>query len=77
MPEKQIAAYGAWKSPITTETLVERTVGLGEVRVSNQDLYWIESRPTEAGRSVVVRRSADGATADVTPTGYNARTLVH
>ena len=77
VPEKQIAAYGAWKSPITTETLVERTVGLGEVRVSDQDLYWLESRPTEAGRSVVVRRSADGATADVTPTGYNARTLVH
>ncbi len=77
MPEKQIAAYGAWKSPITTEVLVERTVGLGEMRVSDQDLYWIELRPTEAGRSVVVRCSADAATADVTPTGYNARTLVH
>ena len=77
MPEKQIAPYGAWKSAITTETLAQQTVGLGEVRVSDQDVYWIESRPTEAGRNVVVRRSTDGATADVTPTGYNARTLVH
>src|SRR5207302_874391 len=42
-----------------------------------QDIYWVEMRPTEGGRSVVVRRTPDGRTADVTPPGFNARTRVH
>jgi dipeptidyl aminopeptidase/acylaminoacyl peptidase len=39
--------------------------------------YWIESRPTEAGRNVLVRRDTDGVTADVFSTEFAARTLVH
>jgi dipeptidyl aminopeptidase/acylaminoacyl peptidase len=41
------------------------------------DLYWLESRPEEGGRLVVVRRGADGAVTDKTPPGLNARTRVH
>ncbi len=77
MPEKRVAPYGAWKSPITTETLVQRTVGLSEVRASGPALFWVEARPSEGGRSVIVRRSARGQIGDVTLEGWNARTLVH
>jgi dipeptidyl aminopeptidase/acylaminoacyl peptidase len=77
MPQKHTASYGAWKSPITTDALVQRTVGLAEVRVSDGNLYWLEMRPAEGGRSVVVRRSPRGEIADVTPPEFNARTLVH
>jgi len=37
----------------------------------------IRDRPQEGGRNVVVRRSADGHTTDMTAPGLNARTRVH
>ena len=41
------------------------------------DVYWIEGRASEGGRSVIVRRSPDGEINDVTPPGFNVRTRVH
>ena len=71
------APYGSWLSPITPDVLVERVVGLAHPLVAGEDRYWVESRPSEGGRHALVRRSADGTTADVLPPGYSARTLVH
>jgi len=45
--------------------------------IDGPDIYWIEMRPTEGGRSVIVRRDATGVVNDVTPPPFNARTLVH
>jgi dipeptidyl aminopeptidase/acylaminoacyl peptidase len=72
-----VAPYGAWRSPITASSLVERAVGLGQVAVDGDDVSWNEARPAEAGRLVVVRSAADGTTVDVVPAGYSARTRVH
>jgi dipeptidyl aminopeptidase/acylaminoacyl peptidase len=52
-------------------------VGLSEVSADGADLYWVESRPTEAGRSVIVRRTPDGSIEDVSPAGFDSRTRVH
>jgi hypothetical protein len=71
MPET--APYGSWDSPITPAMLAaggahpEFPVTDGEV------VFWLEDRPAEDGRSVLVRRAADGSTADVA----EVRTLVH
>ena len=70
-------AYGSWKSPITSDLIVAGTIGLGQVRLDGQDIYWSESRPTEGGRNVLVRRTADGETTDVTPAPFNLRSRVH
>jgi dipeptidyl aminopeptidase/acylaminoacyl peptidase len=75
--KRTTAKYGSWKSPITSELIVAGTAGLGEIMVDGQDIYWLESRPWENGRGVIVRRSADGAIADVTPAGFNTRSTVH
>ncbi len=40
-------------------------------------IFWNESRPKEAGRHVIVRRSPDGERIDVTPKDFYARTTVH
>ncbi len=77
MSEAIIAPYGSWKSPITTDLIVAGTVGLGNILADGDVIYWIESRPTEAGRNVIVRRTPDGCTTDMTPVGFNARTRVH
>ena len=71
------ARYGSWTSPITSEVLVEAVVRLADPLVDGSDVYWVEGRPSEGGRQVVVRRAADGTTRDVLPEGFAARTLVH
>src|SRR5947209_5028355 len=67
MPGRQTAPYGSWSSPITSDLIVASTIGLSGIQLDGADVYWLESRPQENGRSVIVRRAADGASADVTP----------
>jgi dipeptidyl aminopeptidase/acylaminoacyl peptidase len=76
MSKKIVKPYGSWKSPITAETIIAKTVGLGGVDAVQKALYWLESRPTEKGRSVLVKQSSDGIT-DVTPPPFNVRSRVH
>jgi len=77
MNEKKIVPYGSWKSPITSDLIVAGTIGLGQIALDGNDIYWIESRPQEKGRNVIVQRTPDGKTSDVTPVPFNARTRVH
>ena len=76
MVEKKIVPYGSWQSPITTGLIVSDTIRLGQVALEGSDTYWIEGRPSEGGRNVVVRRSSDGTTTDISPLPLNARTRV-
>ncbi len=75
--DKTTASYGSWASPITAGLIAEAGIGLGLVQAAGDSLFWAELRPTEGGRQVIVRRRPDGGIADVTPEGFNARTLVH
>ena len=77
MPATNTLPSGSWPTPITSELVVRAAARLGEVRVDGADVWWSEGRPAEGGRSVVVRRSADGTTTDVLPAPWNARTRVH
>ena len=72
-----VAPYGSWKSPITAESLVANAVGLEQITLDGDVTYWIEQRPSEGGRSVIVQRDAQGKTADITLQPFNARTRVH
>jgi dipeptidyl aminopeptidase/acylaminoacyl peptidase len=69
--------YGSWLSPITSELIVAGSVGLLGTQFDGADVYWVESRPQEQGRSVLVRQRAGGVAEDVTPAGFNARSRVH
>ncbi|MGD2147843.1 MAG: S9 family peptidase [Anaerolineae bacterium] len=69
--------YGSWQSPITATLIASGTLKLLEPRLAGDDTYWIEMRPEEEGRYVIVRRCADGTVNDVTPPPYGARTRVH
>jgi dipeptidyl aminopeptidase/acylaminoacyl peptidase len=71
------ARYGSWKSPITSDLIVSSTVGLGAIQLDGEDVYWLEGRPREGGRQVLVRRTPDGTMRDVTPAPFNVRTRVH
>ncbi|MBV9232280.1 MAG: S9 family peptidase, partial [Chloroflexi bacterium] len=77
MSNPQTAPYGSWKSPITSDLIVSESIRLGQTALDGRDTYWIEGRPSEGGRNVIVRRTADGTVADMTPLPFNARTRVH
>ncbi|NEO03021.1 MAG: S9 family peptidase, partial [Moorea sp. SIO3I7] len=62
-----LVPYGSWKSPITADMIVQSSVRLGSIALDEKDVYWIEGRPAEAGRNVIVRRTPDGKTVDLTP----------
>ena len=77
MTQRRTAPYGSWKSPIRAKEIAEGTLGLSEVLIDGASVWWLEQRPTEAGRYVVVRRDPDGTTTDMTPREFNCRTRVH
>jgi dipeptidyl aminopeptidase/acylaminoacyl peptidase len=71
------APFGSWSSPITAAALVSGAAAPGEIRADGDDVWWSESRPSEAGRVQLVRRSSDGTGTDVLPDGYSTRTRAH
>ncbi len=77
MPGPTIAGFGSWKSPITADLIVSGSVGLSQPTLEGRDIYWVEMRPSEGGRNVIVRLEPSGKTADVNPQPFNARTRVH
>ena len=77
MPGGKEAPYGSWESPVTADLIVAGATTLGQLALDGDDVYWVEMRPRESGRNVIVRRTPDGQIADVTPAPFNARTRVH
>jgi dipeptidyl aminopeptidase/acylaminoacyl peptidase len=74
---KKSSPYGSWKSPITSDLIVSESIRLGQIRVDGEDLYWVENRPKEGGRYVIVRRTPDGSWSSLTSPPINVRTRVH
>ena len=74
---KAVTPYGSWKSPITAATLVEGSVRLGDTALDGDTIYWIELRPQEEGRCVIVKKPPGEEPQDVLPPPYSARTTAH
>ncbi|NQW19959.1 MAG: S9 family peptidase [Chloroflexi bacterium] len=77
MSSKQISPYGSWESPISADLITQGGLRLSEVRIAGNDVYWLEGRPEEAGRYVIVKRSANGTITEMNPAPSNARNAVH
>jgi dipeptidyl aminopeptidase/acylaminoacyl peptidase len=78
LPQPITTLYGSWKSPITSDLIVAENIWLGgPITLDGDDIYWVELRPVEGGRCVIVKHSPNGHTIDVTPKSFNARTRVH
>ena len=52
-------------------------MGLSQPSFDGDDIYWLELRPKESGRNVIVKRTTAGACVDVNQPPFNARTKVH
>jgi dipeptidyl aminopeptidase/acylaminoacyl peptidase len=62
---------------VTTDLIVGKTMGLGRIVLDGEVTYWVEQRPWEDGRSIIVRHTPDGETVDVTPEGFSVGSRVH
>ncbi|XP_062228374.1 uncharacterized protein LOC133926446 [Phragmites australis] len=76
--EKVTAPYGSWESPISAAAVSaagRTTEGLAVA--GDGRLVWVETRPEEGGRAVLVKESAEpsGEALDVTPQGFAVRSL--
>ncbi|XP_004500058.1 dipeptidyl-peptidase 5 isoform X2 [Cicer arietinum] len=70
--------YGSWKSPITADVVSGASKRLGGTAVDGRGrLIWLESRPTESGRAVLVLEPENpgGEAVDITPKEFGVRTL--
>src|SRR5262249_18120963 len=71
------APYGSWKSPITSDLIVTQATMLSDVRLDGNDIYWLEGRPQEQGRTAMAVAGHDGVIRDITPAALNVRTRIH
>src|SRR6266581_1394040 len=72
-----IAPFGAWRSPISPDMVAGAAVTLWTCRPAGGGVVWMEGRPLEGGRNVLVHRDTSGRVADLTPEGFSVRTRVH
>ncbi|MFL5280259.1 MAG: prolyl oligopeptidase family serine peptidase [Rhodopila sp.] len=74
---KQTAPFGTWVSPVTVDLVCGQSVSLSELSADGNDLFWLEQRPGDKGRTTLVRRSGDGSIQDVSPPGEDVGSRVH
>ena len=75
-------AYGSWPSPITAEHVAAAGRRFADLTIDDADgagsaLYWVESRPEEAGRNTVMRARAGGAPESLLGAPAGARSAVY
>lgn len=71
------APYGSWKSPITPELLTRGLRTFSMLRWDADDLYWLEHRPEEKGRGVILRWSTEDGIQEITGPEVSVGTRVH
>lgn len=76
MTQKQPAPCGSWPSPITARLCAQARTLLSHPLIADGVAYWVESRPREGGRSVLVRQRGTEPE-EVTPPGFSVRSRVH
>jgi dipeptidyl aminopeptidase/acylaminoacyl peptidase len=77
LPGIQVAKYSQWRSPLAPAAVAAGAVRFREIALDGEDVYWLEGRPQERGRNVLVRRGPGGRIEEVTPPEVNVRSRVH
>jgi dipeptidyl aminopeptidase/acylaminoacyl peptidase len=77
MEISQNVTFGSWKSPITSDLIVSKTIGIEAIAIDNQNIYWLEKRPQEKGRNVIVGHFHDRGIKNVTPTSLSVRSKIN
>ncbi len=73
----RIRPYGSWESCVSTELITGESIRLSSPAADQGKLYWIEGRPQEQGRSVLICRDQAGQDLELSPAPFNVRSRVH
>ncbi|HSN18748.1 MAG TPA: prolyl oligopeptidase family serine peptidase [Gammaproteobacteria bacterium] len=73
---KRVLACGSWPSPLSVEQAAGAQRRFLQPRISGGAVYWLEGRPEEGGR-VVLMRARDGHCEELTPRPFSVRTRAH
>lgn len=69
--------YGSWPSSISAELITRATPSVSFLQSYGNALYWVEGRPWEAGRNVIMRRDRHGTVSDILPAPFSHQSKVH
>jgi dipeptidyl aminopeptidase/acylaminoacyl peptidase len=72
-----VAPFGTWPSPVTADLVARAGTRQTAPFLAGGTAWWLEGRPLEGGRIVLMRATPGGEPEDVTPAGFNVRTMVH
>lgn len=68
---------GTWPSPVTPDLVAGKTLSFSEVRAVENTVFWLERRPAEAGRSVLMRWTQAEGTSEALEPDTDVATRVH
>ena len=77
MNTAQVASYGTWKSPITSDLIVSQTIGISSVSLDRDRVFWLEKRPQEQGRNLLVSYEGEAEVRNFTPAPLSVRSKIH
>ena len=78
LQQRQAAPFGSWKSPVSAALVAEASNVYSEPKIATDgSVFFLEMRPSEKGRYVILHVSPDGQVEDVLPPEFNARDRVH
>ncbi len=73
----QAAPFGRWPSPLDAPAAGAGRRSRSALSSDGASLYWLESRPQEGGRVVVVRHAPSGDSEEASPPAVSVRSKVH
>ena len=71
------APFGSWRSPIRAADIAAGAIPVSVPDIVDGTAYWLEGKPLEGGRVVLVKVAAGGSREELTPHPYYVRTRVH
>lgn len=74
---KRYLPCGSWPSPFTTTVLTGKNRVFSELRVDGNTLYWLERRPENQGRILIVQWNVKTGMKDVTDLSFSVGNRVH
>lgn len=77
MTVKKTLPYGTWPSALSAEKVASAAPKINHIQSCNGLITWVESRPNEGGRNVIVGRSKQGLVTDLIPAPYSHHSKVH
>jgi dipeptidyl aminopeptidase/acylaminoacyl peptidase len=72
-----VARFGWWPSPFTAARVAAGKVSRSGLLADGSSFFWLESRPADGGRQVMVTDRSDGVPVDVSPATISIRSRVH